>query len=143
LPGEFANADDSRDIRPANEQRFVHILASALQRRGLPAYATHAVLDTSRNAVSGLRYSWDEWCNVNGAGLGVRPSGQTGDEVLDAFVWVRRPGESDGASENDGGSVEGEVNGCTAKSAVRPAPARDVWFQGFFEMLVRNARPAL
>ncbi|KAI3319330.1 glycoside hydrolase family 6 protein [Xylariaceae sp. AK1471] len=139
-PGEFIGADDSRDIRPANEQRFVNILAAALQKRGMPSFATHAILDTSRNAVNGLRWDWDEWCNVNGAGLGVRPSGQTGDEALDAFVWVKRPGESDGASAV--GSENGEGKGCTAKSAVRPAPARDVWFQEFFEMLVRNARPA-
>jgi cellulose 1,4-beta-cellobiosidase len=129
--------DDARDPRPRNEQHFVHsILSPALRARGMPASATHAVLDTSRNGVYGLRWNWDEWCNVDGAGLGVRPSAETKDEALDAFVWVKRPGESDGIGD-------GSVDGCAAKSAVRPAPARDAWFQGFFEMLVRNAHPTL
>ncbi|KAI0539592.1 glycoside hydrolase family 6 protein [Xylaria digitata] len=135
-PGEFARADDSRDIRPSNEKDFVRILSSALGARGVP---THAILDTSRNGVNGLRWSWDEWCNVDGAGLGVRPGAETGDEALDAFVWAKRPGESDGLSSERGG----DAVGCAAKSAFRPAPARDVWFQRFFEMLVWNAHPKL
>ncbi|KAI8955023.1 glycoside hydrolase family 6 protein [Xylaria longipes] len=138
-PGEFARADDSRDVRPGNEKSFVRILSSSLQARGMPAAATRAVLDTSRNGVMGLRWFWDEWCNVDGAGLGARPSAETGDDLLDAFVWVKRPGESDGVSSERGG----DETGCAAKTAVRPAPERDVWFQGFFEMLVRNADPKL
>lgn len=141
-PGEFARADDSRDIRPGNEKNFIRILASALQARNtstsVPVPA-HAILDTSRNGVSGLRYTWDEWCNVNGAGLGVRPGTETGDEYLDAFVWVKRPGESDGVSSERGG----DAVDCAALSALRPAPERDEWFQWFFEMLVRNAHPEL
>ncbi|GAW14168.1 hypothetical protein ANO14919_035620 [Xylariales sp. No.14919] len=135
-PGEFARADDSRDIRPSNEKNFIRILSAALSTRGMPA---HAILDTSRNGVSGLRYTWDEWCNVNGAGLGVRPSAETADDAVDAFVWAKRPGESDGVSSERGG----DAVGCAARSALRPAPERDVWFQWFFEMLVRNAKPKL
>ncbi|KAI1735858.1 glycoside hydrolase family 6 protein [Xylaria scruposa] len=138
-PGEFARADDSRDVRPSNEKNFQRIISSALQTRGMPDTATHAILDTSSNGVMGLRWYWDEWCNIDGAGLGVRPNAETGDDTLDAFVWVKRPGESDGVSSERGGD---EV-GCAAKSAVRPAPERNVWFQGFFEMLVRNAHPKL
>ncbi|RWA12840.1 hypothetical protein EKO27_g2244 [Xylaria grammica] len=135
-PGEFARADDSRDIRPSNEKNFIQILSATLGAREIPA---HAILDTSRNGVSGLRYTWDEWCNVNGAGLGVRPSAETADDAVDAFVWVKRPGESDGVSSERGG----DAVGCAARSALRPAPERDVWFQWFFEILVRNAKPKL
>ncbi|KAI0101569.1 glycoside hydrolase family 6 protein [Nemania sp. FL0031] len=135
-PGEFARADDSRDVRPSNEQTLVRILSASLRARNLPSAA---ILDTSRNGVQGLRLSWDEWCNVSGAGLGVRPSANTGDDALDAFVWARQPGVSDGVSSERGGdSVD-----CAAVSAVRPAPERDVWFQGFFEMLVENAHPKI
>ncbi|KAI0400804.1 glycoside hydrolase family 6 protein [Xylaria palmicola] len=141
-PGEFARADDARDVRPSNEKSFLRILSSALRGRGMPAAATRAVLDTSRNGVMGLRWYWDEWCNVDGAGLGVRPGAQTGDDDddgLDAFVWAKNPGASDGVSSERGG----DSVGCAARSAVRPAPERDVWFQGYFEMLVRNAHPGL
>ncbi|KAI1170924.1 glycoside hydrolase family 6 protein [Nemania sp. FL0916] len=136
-PGEFAQADDSQDIRPSNEQTLVRLLSTSLRAREVPSFA---IFDTSRNGVSGLRASWDEWCNVNGAGLGARP-GAAADEdgALDAYVWAKRPGESDGVSSEHGG----DAVGCAALSAVRPAPERDVWFQGYFEMLVRNAEPEL
>ncbi|KAI0203465.1 glycoside hydrolase family 6 protein [Astrocystis sublimbata] len=138
-PGEFARSDDSRDIRPKNERDFQHILSSALKERGLPDSATHAIVDTSRNGVIGLRWSWDEWCNVAGAGLGARPSADMGGDVLDAFVWAKAPGESDGASTERGG----DDIGCRAKTAVKPSPERGEWFQKFFEVLVRNARPEM
>jgi hypothetical protein len=40
-----------------------------------------------------------DWCNVNGAGFGKRPTGDTGFELADAFVWVKPGGESDGTSD--------------------------------------------
>jgi len=83
--------------------------------------------------------------------LGRRPGAadprKEGDDILDAFVWVKRPGESDGASSADGedGKTDkdknGDGKGCTAPSAMRPAPERFAWFQEAFEMLVANARP--
>ncbi len=39
------------------------------------------------------------WCNQDGAGIGERPTGNTGIAGVDAFVWVKPPGESDGVSE--------------------------------------------
>jgi len=39
-----------------------------------------------------------DWCNVNEAGFGVRPTSSTGDANTDAFVWVKPGGESDGTS---------------------------------------------
>lgn len=53
----------------------------------------HFVVDTSRNGVG----SPPHWCNPPGMGLGVKPTAATGDPVVDAFLWVKRPGESDGA----------------------------------------------
>ncbi|KAI8629710.1 glycoside hydrolase family 6 protein [Xylariaceae sp. FL1651] len=135
-----------RFLRPANEQRLVALLSSSLRARGMPPRATHAILDSGRNSVQGLRLYWDEWCNVNGAGFGRRPTANTGDENLDAFIWVKHPGESDGDRNGDGdeaGEVVNVADECRAKSAVTPAPARDAWFQEYFEMLVRNAHPAL
>jgi hypothetical protein len=29
------------------------------------------------------------WCNVQGTGFGIRPSANTGDPLVDAFVWVK------------------------------------------------------
>jgi endoglucanase len=54
----------------------------------------HFVIDTSRN---GLGPAPGEWCNPPGRGLGALPTTDTGDPRVDAFLWVKRPGESDGA----------------------------------------------
>jgi len=53
----------------------------------------HFVIDTSRN---GLGPAPGEWCNPAGRALGERPTTATGDPLVDAFLWVKRPGESDG-----------------------------------------------
>ena len=51
--------------------------------------------DTSRNGRGGIRHEWGAWCNVRGAGLGQRPVA-TPMPGLDAYVWIKPPGESDG-----------------------------------------------
>lgn len=55
---------------------------------------SHFVIDTSRNGAgpSGL----GDWCNPSGRALGEFPTTQTGDPLVDALLWVKRPGESDG-----------------------------------------------
>lgn len=53
----------------------------------------HFVIDTSRN---GLGPMPGQWCNPPGRALGERPGTQTGDPAIDAFLWIKRPGESDG-----------------------------------------------
>ncbi|MFD0483145.1 glycoside hydrolase family 6 protein [Kineococcus sp. GCM10028916] len=58
----------------------------------------HFVVDTSRNG-SGAPDTGDEfaWCNPAGATIGRGPSTSTGERLVDAWLWVKRPGESDGA----------------------------------------------
>ena len=56
----------------------------------------HYVIDTSRNGAGpadGDMY----WCNPTGRALGAAPTTATGNGNVDAFLWVKRPGESDGA----------------------------------------------
>lgn len=140
LASRSGAGDDSRYIRPQNEQHFVGILSDALQKNGLPASATHAIMDTSRSGIFGLRSSWDDWCNINGAGFAIRPTSQTNNERLDAFVWVKHPGESDGPSD----SAESEYDVfCGKEDAVKLSPGVGLWHQDYFEMLVRNADPSL
>ncbi|AKH84931.1 endoglucanase [Streptomyces sp. CNQ-509] len=57
----------------------------------------HFVVDTSRNGNGPLSGAPDKvWCNPPGRALGEPPTTRTGDERADAFLWVKRPGESDG-----------------------------------------------
>ncbi|MFJ9034260.1 glycoside hydrolase family 6 protein [Streptomyces sp. NPDC102274] len=57
----------------------------------------HFTIDTSRNGAGPLRGDKDEaWCNPPGRALGSPPTTNTGNELLDAFLWIKRPGDSDG-----------------------------------------------
>ena len=62
----------------------------------------HFIIDTGRNGRGG---SGSEWCNLPGQALGVNPSANTGHPLVDAFLWVKQPGESDGTC--NGGPAAG------------------------------------
>ncbi|MEU6978723.1 MULTISPECIES: glycoside hydrolase family 6 protein [unclassified Streptomyces] len=58
---------------------------------------THFTVDTSRNGDGPLPGDRPEgWCNPPGRSLGVPPTDRTGDELVDAYLWIKRPGDSDG-----------------------------------------------
>lgn len=61
----------------------------------------HFVIDTSRNG-SG---PGSDWCNPTGRTVGERPTSQTGWPQVDALLWVKTPGESDGTC--NGGPAAG------------------------------------
>lgn len=69
---------------------------------------------------------WGDWCNSKGTGFGVRPSTDTGNENVDAFVWIKPGGESDGTSDQ---SAERYDAHCGADAALKPAPEAGTWFQ--------------
>ncbi|MCW2962564.1 MAG: 1,4-beta cellobiohydrolase [Thermoleophilia bacterium] len=62
----------------------------------------HFLIDTSRNGVGGN----GEWCNAAGRALGARPTTQTGEGLVDAYLWIKSPGESDGTC--NGGPAAGQ-----------------------------------
>lgn len=67
----------------------------------------HFVIDTSRNGNGPLPGGpGAAWCNPPGRALGTPPTTRTGDELVDAFLWIKRPGESDGQCR--GGPPAGE-----------------------------------
>jgi len=55
----------------------------------------HFVIDTSRNGRGPA--PGNAVCNPAGRALGRRPTARTGDRLVDAYFWVKIPGESDGA----------------------------------------------
>ncbi|MER7492600.1 glycoside hydrolase family 6 protein [Streptomyces pharetrae] len=66
------------------------------------------VIDTSRNG-NGPYTGGDpgeRWCNPPGRALGETPTVKTADPLVDAYLWIKRPGESDG--ECKGGPKAGE-----------------------------------
>tara|TARA_B100001250_G_scaffold296484_1_gene258027 strand:- start:1796 stop:2632 length:837 start_codon:yes stop_codon:yes gene_type:complete len=65
---------------------------------------THFVIDTSRNGNG----EGSEHFNPYGRALGTPPTTQTCDEMVDAYLWIKVPGESDG--NVNGGSKAGRFN---------------------------------
>ena len=62
----------------------------------------HFVIDTSRNGNGPKQRgdAEDRTCNPAGRALGDPPTTWTGQPRVDAYLWVKRPGESDGACGN-------------------------------------------
>jgi endoglucanase len=60
----------------------------------------HFIIDTSRNGNGPAAKGHHHWCNPPGRALGEPPTLTTGRPLVDAYLWVKRPGESDGACGN-------------------------------------------
>lgn len=112
-------------------------LAGECTPTNLPSRARADI--SSSNGVTGLRKEWGHWCNVNGAGFGVRPTADTGDERVDAFVWGKPGGESDGTSDTSATRYD---SFCGESDAYKPSPEAGEWNQAYFEMVLKNAKPA-
>lgn len=57
----------------------------------------HYVVDTSRDGLGPAPDAPLNWCNPAGRALGPQPTAVTGGAHADAFLWIKRPGESDGS----------------------------------------------
>jgi endoglucanase len=104
---------------------------------------THFLVDTSRNGQgwwnppSGGYSDPQDWCNPPGRGLGATPTANTGNPLVDAFLWVKTPGQSDGTCSRGApaGSVDPEWN--------QVDPAAGDWFPAQALQLARKANPPL
>ncbi|MEU0196129.1 glycoside hydrolase family 6 protein [Streptomyces afghaniensis] len=101
------------------------------------------------------RFNPGNWCNQSGAGLGERPQANPA-AGIDAYVWMKPPGESDGASKvipNPDGkgfdrmcdpTYEGNArNNYNMSGALPDAPLSGDWFSAQFRQLMQNAYPPL
>ncbi|CQR60696.1 glycoside hydrolase family 6 protein [Streptomyces leeuwenhoekii] len=95
------------------------------------------------------------WCNQAGAGLGERPRANP-EPGIDAYVWMKPPGESDGASKeipnNEGKGFDrmcdptytgNPRNNNNMSGALPDAPISGQWFSAQFRQLMQNAYPPL
>ncbi|HEX6291090.1 MAG TPA: glycoside hydrolase family 6 protein [Herpetosiphonaceae bacterium] len=70
---------------------------------------THFVIDTSRNGQGPWTPTQSfpdpqTWCNPPDRGLGIRPTAATDHPLVDAYLWIKVPGESDGRCSRGLGS---------------------------------------
>jgi endoglucanase len=102
----------------------------------------HFVVDTSRNGAG----PWtppahpagdaQDWCNPPARGLGLRPTTDTGVALLDAYLWVKIPGQSDGQCYRWTSGPDDPVRGMSD-------PAAGQWFPAMALELAQNASPPL
>jgi endoglucanase len=64
----------------------------------------HFIIDTSRNGRGAA--AGGAWCNPPGRGLGAPPTARTGNALVDAYLWIKHPGASDGTC--NGGPAAGQ-----------------------------------
>jgi len=163
-----------------DEVHWTAHLHSLLVAAGFPS-TTGMLIDTSRNGWGGparptavstsnvaatyvdesrvdRRVHRGAWCNPLGAGIGERPQASPAGYAsshLDAFVWIKPPGESDGSSTaiaNDQGKgfdrmcdptfvaskLSNQLTGASPN-----APLAGQWFESQFAELVTNAFPVI
>ncbi|MER7639061.1 glycoside hydrolase family 6 protein [Streptomyces sp. NPDC126522] len=160
-----------------DEQSFAQALRGKLVASGFDS-GIGMLIDTSRNGWGGSarptgpgapttvdgyvdssrvdrRIHAGNWCNQSGAGIGERPTAAPAAGV-DAYVWVKPPGESDGNSAavpNDEGKGFDRMcdptyggnarNGNNPTGALPNSPLAGHWFSAQFQQLIQNAYPPL
>jgi cellulose 1,4-beta-cellobiosidase len=55
-------------------------------------------------------------------------------------MWIKPGGECDGTSNSSAARYDFH---CGQSDALQPAPQAGTWFDAYFQMLVKNANPAL
>ncbi|KAG8740605.1 hypothetical protein FRC10_004107 [Ceratobasidium sp. 414] len=102
-------------------------LAPYLDQVGYPA---HFVVDQGRSGNQNVTRSGSDWCNFKYAGLGPRPTSSTTSPLLDAILWIKPPGESDGSSDP---SSPRYVETCASNTSYVPSPEAGSWASGHRE----------
>jgi endoglucanase len=116
----------------------------------MSAYA-NAPFDQPAAVISSLAAG--NWCNNPAAGLGLRPTANTGVLLLDAYLWVKTPGQSDGQCNSAGGARAWDYTvynpwnwDATQQAQNDPLwgiqdPAAGAWFPQMALALVQQANP--
>jgi cellulose 1,4-beta-cellobiosidase len=112
-----------------------------------PLTSVDAYVDGSR---LDRRADIDNWCNQRDAGLGERPTAAPAPGI-DAYAWIKPPGESDGSSRLTiperryepmcAPNPSPERANPPNTGALGDAPLPGEWFSEHFQILLRNAWP--
>ena len=126
-----------------SRQWYIDHVAQAANPPSGPGALAHFVIDTSRNGqgawapAAGTRYPDPQtWCNPPDRGLGLLPTPHTGNPLVDAYLWIKTPGESDGQCDRGTGTGTDPIRGYAN-------PAAGKWFVEQAAELIARADPAL
>ncbi len=134
--GEWSNETNTPELNVSGiNLRYANML-------GATQPTTHFVIDTSRNGVG----PWNppthpagdpqDWCNPPDRALGYRPTANTSIALVDAYLWVKIPGESDGLCYR-------WTTGPADPVRNMQDPPAGQWFPEMALELVHNANPPL
>ncbi|WP_320068048.1 glycoside hydrolase family 6 protein [Micromonospora sp. RTGN7] len=91
---DIANSADGISLNVSNYRTTAESVAYAKQVIAATGVSRlKAVVDTSRN---GNGPAGSEWCDPPGRAIGTPSTTATGDAAIDAYLWVKLPGEADG-----------------------------------------------
>ena len=153
--------------RGVDELTYIDKLRTEFTAAGFPSTLSF-IVDTSRNGWGGparptgaaadvddmridRRDHRGNWCNVKNTGIGERPRANpdASRSYLDAYVFIKPPGDSDGTSDSTANTPNAEGKrfdmkcGSTIVDSLPNAPHAGQWFHDQFLMLLRNAHPVL
>jgi len=131
-----------------NELNFAQALTKAAA--GTLSWDATAIIDTGRNGVPDMRSDCKNWCNPRNAGAGTASTSKTGNAMIDAFFWLKTPGESDGCTQElPSGSacprydaMCGSADSIGTKSGEPMCPEAGQWFDYQVKQLAANAHLA-
>jgi len=128
-----------------NEMNYVQEMAAAFSQA--TGWTPYFVTDSGRDGIPNERADCANWCNIRGAGIGKTPRTNTGLSFIDAYYWLKTPGESDGCTQilpNGKQCVRYDAS-CDSVDSIgsRPgeprAPDAGQWFDYEVKMLAANA----
>jgi cellulose 1,4-beta-cellobiosidase len=106
------------------------------------------IIDTGRSGIPNARTNCANWCNPRATGFGKLPTNKTSNSLIDAYLWIKVPGESDGCTQQlpngancprfDGACAS--VDSIGSRSGEPRAPEAGKWFDYQVKMLAKNAR---
>lgn len=107
--------------------------------------STTFIIDTSRNGQgpwmppAGVYPDPQDWCNPPDRGIGPRPTTEVAHPLVDAYVWIKVPGESDGQCSRGLGQGDNVVDPVWGQVD----PDAGVWFPEQALELANLANPPL
>jgi cellulose 1,4-beta-cellobiosidase len=129
-----------------NELNYIDVLDSKV-KAAAPNFSPGFIIDTGRNGRPGARTDCKDWCNPRETGIGRAPTTVTADPRIDAYFWLKTPGESDGCTKTlpDGSTCPRYDPSCASVDSIGSlqseprAPEAGRWFHYQIQMLAANA----
>lgn len=127
----LANGPDYGDFNPTRgELDYVKLMSQDLEALGITGKGY--LIDTGRSG--NPKADPKQWCNNPDARLGPKPqvAPSVAGACVDAYLWVKPPGESDGVSDPGANRFDQ-----TCAAGFNSAPQAGEWFEDYFLSLFR------